>query len=149
MKNTNLNNNFNTSKEYYNHILKSRSNNLNSSNKTNDFIEIQLQKVLETTYKILNPIFKDDQENTTNSALKSYHNLDKEDHQFDEQLKSYIPQWLNVIINYIEKIYRIIFPKKEKLLINKIRNRNLKHYDKLINCHNLWKIKFTKNNLPP
>ena len=119
-----------TSREFYNSVLKNNTNNLNSSKRNSNSLDVYLDQFLEKSYKTLSPIFNDNQQ---------YKNFQKEsisnhtDKEFDEKIDNYSPKWLKLIINLLLSVYHKIISKKIKRFIKKVR---LLHFQKIINHQN-------------
>lgn len=130
MRNYSQNVQHQTSREFYNSVLKNNRKNLNSSKTNLDSLDIYLNQFLEKSYKTLSPIFNDDQQRNNFQKESTNNAIDKE---FDEQIENYSPRWLKSIINLLLSLYHKVIPKKAKDLIKKVR---LHHFQKMTKHQN-------------
>ena len=109
MRNYQKNINYTSSKEYYSN-LKNNNKSLNSSDLKLNKADITLEKVLNISYKIFDPLFKDENliEYKANSTIK-----EKEiDNDFDKKLTELTPSWLLRIFNILLLIFQKLIGKK-------------------------------------
>ena len=125
MKNYTSNETYQTSKEYYLKVLKKEKINLNSSKEKLNVFDQQLEKLLAVTYRFFSPFFAVD------DVPKTYKNEYSEktiDEEFDAKIQRQIPSWLQVIIDFLVSIYRLLFPNKLLLsLVNRIKGFIVSH----------------------
>ncbi len=107
MKNYGQNNNYQTSREYYNQVLKKENKNLNSSESKLDYLDEKLDKMLTVVYRIFDPMFRDVE---APSSYKNEFIKDAVDREFDEEVAKRIPNWLQIVIDFFVRIYQLIFP---------------------------------------
>ncbi len=105
-----------TSKEYYQKVLKKKTTNLNLSNKQVQETDILLNQLLNASYTLLSPIFEKDQ---LIFDYKNHSNFKNIDNEFDKTINNTLPSWIKKVILFIKSIYRTIFPLKVE---KKIKN---------------------------
>tara|TARA_R110001592_G_scaffold95393_2_gene274885 strand:+ start:3116 stop:3586 length:471 start_codon:yes stop_codon:yes gene_type:complete len=110
MRNYQKNINYTSSKKYY-LSLKNNKQNLNSSNKKLNKVDVTLEKVLNISYNVFNPLFKDENshlEYKVNSSIK-----EKEiDTDFDKKITELTPPWMLRVFNILLLIYQKLIGKK-------------------------------------
>ena len=84
--------------------------NLNSSKKNNQDVDMYLNKWLSYSYKFFAPFFEDEDFEV---SYANEINATPIDDEFDKAL----PSWLKGIIDFIKRMYHLLFPKKLKVVI--------------------------------
>ena len=146
MKNYSTKETYQTSKEYYLKVLKKEKINLNSNKDKLNIFDQQLEKLLAVTYRFFNPFFAADDVPTTYKNEYSNKNIDDE---FDEKIQRQIPRWLQVVIDFFEKIYRILFPTKKLCsLVNLIKKFSVTNNSNNFSLLKILTNFFTLNSSP-
>lgn len=122
MRNLSHQNQHQTSREFYNQVLKKKSKNLNSSKKEVNIFENGLNKLLKYSYQLLAPIFNDTDNNINYHKETESNSIDKD---FDNQIETISPRWLKLCVKFLIEIYHFVFPKKIKEIIRKTYKTNI------------------------
>ena len=132
MRNLNSHTSEQTSKDFYNQVLKSRAKNLNSSKTNNNLFENGLEKILNHSHQFLSPLFNEEENQYSFKEETESNNIDSD---FDKHIENISPTWLKILVKLIIKIYHFIFPEKIKDFIHKkIQKRISKQVkNKLVN----------------
>ena len=100
---------YTSSREYYS-SLKNEEKNLNSSKIALNKTDKVLENILDKTYKVFNPIFKD--ENQLELDHISTRKEKEIDSDFDRKIIEFTPSWIISVFNILFIIYQKLIGKK-------------------------------------
>lgn len=126
---------YTSSREYYS-SLKNEEKNLNSSKITLNKTDKVLENILDKTYKVFNPIFKD--ENQLELDHISTRKEKEIDSDFDRKIIEFTPSWIISVFNVLFIIYQKLIGKKITKNL-KVVKKSLKTFCHKIAQHDYYK----------
>lgn len=135
------------SRNFYINELKKSPENLKNTQGKLDFLEDNLEKLLNYSFRFFHPFFNDEEYETNKNNYKANNDVDED---FDQTIEKHLPLWLTKVIAFLVAIYnKIMGVETVQKIIAKTQQVFIYLKNKTIVLIKLKTVKFFAFKSPP